>query len=60
MFKTWAELEEIAQGVASNYCFRAKERIKILSFELLVKKDWATLKVSVLFDGKRDTILIVL
>jgi len=60
MFKTWSELEEIAQGVASNYCFRAKERIKVLDFELLVRKDSETLRVSILFDGKKDFILIVL
>ncbi len=56
----WAELEEIAYGVANNYCVRAKERIKVLSIELFAKKDNETLKVSILFDGKPDTILIVL
>jgi hypothetical protein len=57
---TWSELKEIAQGVASNYCVRAKERIKILNFQFLPGRDWDTLKVSILFDGKPDTILIVL
>ena len=60
MFKTWSELQQIANGVAQNYCVRAKERIKVLGFELLVKNGAETIKVSVLFDGKFDTILIVI
>lgn len=60
MFKTWTELEQIVKGVTENYCVRAKERIKVLNFELLVKNGWQTIKVSVLFDGKEDIILIVI
>ena len=60
MHRPWNELEEIAYGVCSNYCVRAKERIKVLDIELLVKKHSETLKVSVIFDGKPDVILIIL
>ncbi|KAF0250270.1 MAG: hypothetical protein FD167_321 [bacterium] len=58
MFINWPALEELAKAVVANYCVKAKERIQILSMELVVKKDLEILKVSVLFDGKPDIIPI--
>lgn len=59
MLINWLALEELAKAVAFNYCVKGKERIQILSMELVIKKDLEILNVFILFDGKPDIIPIL-
>ncbi len=58
MVINWPALEELGKAVAANYCVKAKERIQVLSMELVVKKDLEILNVFIVFDGKPDIIPI--